>query len=681
MSRVPSKESLHLAMINQDSMEEILPGSASNALKRRKLDAETLQSKKRREQVGRACEPCRRAKMKCDEQRPCSTCKSRDISHRCIDEVSFETIRGVLKLPVASKEVIEIRTEQSKQGTLQQRSIELECGDETTSFANRCRHLADKMPLIELGWKREQVVQLLMGLPASLFDTLSKGLIAVERLYTIHKEVSRPRAGSLSKQLLAEDRELRIDAMECDMCNSHPSLGVFRVEYCPSTGHASSLYMNQAFASILGSTRDKLLHQISCCQVPLALSASEYVSFVLGLMNSFMPVQHSSVLRVLPQNSEQPVFVRAHQKRTFGQYGNLICVTHFWSLVEPEDCPADLGFGVCPADKLKVSKEFLFDAAREIDLPLVQLETRSLQGAELVRTLQASAEAVFKPFMTSEAVAGYMGFSSSASSPPKSFSKHEKQPKSVIGVVAGGEGCLATFGTSGLDACRSSSTCDAGVEDGLGCLTSCLNVAVESKASGVQHLVRGPANHNEGDRASARDMRATKSQSVDVPSGVSMTLNDLSGLASFLGANTMQTNQPAMNHFPGMSSSNAAAASSLPRGSSVRQTIGSQNGTTVGHDAVVQAQFPPMQVNALQQLQARAAGIQANLQAHIEGVQAASKLANQLQGIQQQLENAKARLQQQLEVTNRSMLLVPSRGGTPGSSSYPGTSEMYNNHL
>ena len=85
-------------------------------------------------------QPCRRAKMKCDEQRPCSTCKSRDISHRCIDEVlsrsfilvpllylkvSFETIRGVLKLPVVSKEVIEIRPEQKRQGSFQQRSIEL----------------------------------------------------------------------------------------------------------------------------------------------------------------------------------------------------------------------------------------------------------------------------------------------------------------------------------------------------------------------------------------------------------------------------------------------------------------------------------------------------------------------------------------------------------------------------
>uniref|UniRef100_A0A0C3TLG1 Uncharacterized protein n=1 Tax=Guillardia theta (strain CCMP2712) TaxID=905079 RepID=A0A0C3TLG1_GUITC len=221
------------------------------------------------------------------------------------------------------------------------------------------------------------------------------------------------------------------------------------------------------------------------------------------------------------------------------------------------------------------------------------------------------------------------------------------------------------------------------MEDGLGGLTSCLNVTVESKGSGVQHLLPGGSNKLGMDQAKANGQAsagragAPKTQHADVPNGVNVSLNDLSGLASFLGSNNVQASQPVMNQFPAMAASNVA--SNLPAGSNMLHNI-SANSAAARPDSVAQAQFAPMQINPFQQLQARAAGIQANLQAHIEGVNVASKLANQLQGIQQQLETAKARLQQQLEVTNRSMLLVPNRGSTQGPS-YSGTSELYNNSL
>jgi hypothetical protein len=44
-------------------------------------------------QVSRACEPCRRSKTKCDEQRPCSRCTARRTISQCLGKVGAQPRR------------------------------------------------------------------------------------------------------------------------------------------------------------------------------------------------------------------------------------------------------------------------------------------------------------------------------------------------------------------------------------------------------------------------------------------------------------------------------------------------------------------------------------------------------------------------------------------------------------
>jgi len=305
------------------------PSSAGGSGSTSKRQREGRSKVGREEVVKRACEPCRRSKIKCSNEIPCAHCKSRGIEHSCVPCGN----PGRVTLP---REPLAIHDD----GTFSHQSQVDEA-----FFKN--------LPMSELRWGSEKVAAWLKGLPAGVQGSLMQGLKITKHQWSLNVPPDPQWAGpsgpmgsldSSSRTQSAQstasgglddadyDALAIVNSMEHDLWSGHPSIGVFQADFHPKRGQVA-VYANQRFASILGLHRQEFLQQIVQSSVNLAIPHIDLAFLVFEDFERPMASFTETAFRVLPHGKDQYVYIKAQKQRSFDRYGCLTRVTHFWESV------------------------------------------------------------------------------------------------------------------------------------------------------------------------------------------------------------------------------------------------------------------------------------------------------------------------------------------------------------
>lgn len=110
-------------------------------------------------QVSRACEPCRRSKTKCDEQRPCARCTQRRTISQCLGKVPLQSVNGFVECTRIER-------------PLQYSGLQV-LGD---GGHQEGRSTWDMLPTFEAGWSDHALSSLFDQIPSTLRSELLQGL-------------------------------------------------------------------------------------------------------------------------------------------------------------------------------------------------------------------------------------------------------------------------------------------------------------------------------------------------------------------------------------------------------------------------------------------------------------------------------------------------------------------------
>jgi hypothetical protein len=113
-------------------------------------------------QVSRACEPCRRSKTKCDEQRPCSRCTQRRTISQCLGKVPLQSINGYV-------ECARIERPMAFDGL---QTLAVDGGGREGGG----KSMWELLPSFEAGWSDDALGSLFERMPLSLRTELLQGL-------------------------------------------------------------------------------------------------------------------------------------------------------------------------------------------------------------------------------------------------------------------------------------------------------------------------------------------------------------------------------------------------------------------------------------------------------------------------------------------------------------------------
>eukprot|EP00288_Rhodomonas_lens_P012888 CAMPEP_0177707808 /NCGR_PEP_ID=MMETSP0484_2-20121128/9946_1 /TAXON_ID=354590 /ORGANISM="Rhodomonas lens, Strain RHODO" /LENGTH=454 /DNA_ID=CAMNT_0019219341 /DNA_START=189 /DNA_END=1550 /DNA_ORIENTATION=+ len=340
--------------------------------------------RRRRDLVSRACEPCRRSKTKCDEQRPCARCTSRRTISQCLGKVPLQSVNGYVECPHIERPL-------SFDGTQY-------VGDPNRAPGQKGPF--DLIPTMEAGWSDEAVGAILENMPASLRNNLLSGLRMLETF--------RQHTAQFFDKVPVADNGMALSAVEGierQMWNAVPTTGIMQVSLDPLTGQRRAIFMNQRFASIFGYHREELLTRMVQREVPMAMSPLEFICLMIDEIQHGMAVSCDRVLRLYSEMNDGAIFVKHLQHKAFDRFGRLIKVTLYYDTVD--SAALDVIRSKHPAlarpfsnhlGDMRSGAELLAQARSDLDVTINEIERSSEAGARLVRELDNLLAMTLEPF-------------------------------------------------------------------------------------------------------------------------------------------------------------------------------------------------------------------------------------------------------------------------------------------
>eukprot|EP00960_Hanusia_phi_P068947 766973-Hanusia_phi.AAC.3 len=345
-----------------------------------------------RQRGSNSCVVCKKAKVKCDEQRPCSRCKRLKRESKCVYEdlwqfrtAELEHVGEAKQLKESEHEANDESSEESIEGMEREFDDLYELDEDWSSRTPQEREQNVERPLdfyirsvsfdkpsqlrehmISMGWpdrvlsrhwefgfSSKEMMNIFVSLPPHLQQVTRRALQAIEII--VADKMQKQAQALQEKPLLMESETVTEAALELEQTiYRQQSFGVIKQHAHPDTGKRAHVYVSDAMCKFLGLHPEEALARIVNREMPLIATEFAFLCYMLFGAWSFAsrpghPYSLVGCLRYMGEHGEPGggLMVRLDQKQEFDFRGRVRAVKSYWTPVREgsQECSSMWGDG------------------------------------------------------------------------------------------------------------------------------------------------------------------------------------------------------------------------------------------------------------------------------------------------------------------------------------------------
>jgi len=303
----------------------------------------------------RACVPCQKSKFKCDRGRPCSRCLKRGTCEECIDwqeELRLVREAGGWKGADGAAEARSRVALVKPLNPVSFRSKHIVFQNEMTAMCSTCLKSRDLVHMIlhryaDFGHNLENLLSMFARLPPStqqLLEEIAELSVKSQRRLIAHRTAAacaETRKSPVPLPSSSSSGDEPTEDEEIEMWDDHDEVGYLRINLDQKTMKKSSLYLNKRFAKFHGVHQEELLARMANNDaIPLASEFDIVKNIFLDLTQGFEGRTHyTKFMQCTPDHGGRMIRVDVQLiTTTKGLVSKLIL---FWTIVDPLDVQID----------------------------------------------------------------------------------------------------------------------------------------------------------------------------------------------------------------------------------------------------------------------------------------------------------------------------------------------------
>jgi len=303
-----------------------------------------LLSKPKRKQVSRACLPCRRSKVKCDESRPCGRCMRLGKVDSCLQsDGAGEEL--ALSARNSQEEEREVERPIAYKGTLSfahdNRFLKQECFLVDVMKTHGWAHAVLKR-CWEFGTCQKSLLEIFVNLPPELESVIKRGLTALDVLV---KERTAAMAKKMGKDILQRSNTSKqrkegeiIEDLENKIWESSEHAGVMRLKWNPASDKRDDVFVTDTLAKMNYMHKEEMLARLANRETPLHMTQFDWLCYCL---DDILRSKQHTCTRYARFRSIGPVpgysLVRHVTEKQFDWLGRSEAIRHFMMICSPEE--------------------------------------------------------------------------------------------------------------------------------------------------------------------------------------------------------------------------------------------------------------------------------------------------------------------------------------------------------
>lgn len=216
--------------------------------------------------ASKACQNCRRGKLKCDDVRPCTRCIRRGCADTCCDSTGLRGAMTVaaVERPLRFSEVsVDVAAARRFANPVQFRFIQLH-------------------RLWTSGFNERQLRAVFEECPEPLRSVTAEALdaMAVLQAHRMRAMVQQNTAAVVLTSQLEANRPAH-NTTEIALLDGMKDAGSYRLTYDAGGQNCQTISVNQTLATLIGGHREEVLARLANCDLPLPASELEFWCLIL----------------------------------------------------------------------------------------------------------------------------------------------------------------------------------------------------------------------------------------------------------------------------------------------------------------------------------------------------------------------------------------------------------------
>eukprot|EP00960_Hanusia_phi_P033652 750574-Hanusia_phi.AAC.2 len=290
-----------------------------------------------------SCVVCKKAKVKCDEDRPCSRCKRLKRESRCV----YEQMSLIQALEEGDEGNMET-THNLEQGQGEMVGRPLDFWIRSISF-DKPSQLREHMTSMgwpdrvlarhwEFGFSAKEMMNIFLSLPPYLKQVTRRALHAIEIIVTAKMD---KQARAQPGQLLIESEVVTEAVLELEQAfYGRQSFGVVKQHVHPDTMKRAHVYVSDAACALMGMHAEEALARIANRELPLLVTEFGFLCYVMFGTWSFAtrpgrPFTLVAGLRRLGESGESGgTMTRLDQLQEFNGQGRVSAIKSYFTAVK-----------------------------------------------------------------------------------------------------------------------------------------------------------------------------------------------------------------------------------------------------------------------------------------------------------------------------------------------------------